>query len=211
MYYFIENDLDSKVSGYVWHQQAACTTIVQAQMITSRQLYDLKPRLKFELEKRAKLTDFLHTLQSVRPVLMSCKVKNIIEECKIIRHQYFDAKVLDQKGNEHLYFWLHLSDPEMIKNVDYNKSSFYIEEVWTRKGDVKLKSYEDYQNAISKLDVAELLSADKIVLSDKFDRALDLFTLLPLDNKIYISEKLKNKLEAADVTGIKIIKTDKIE
>jgi len=51
------------------------------------------------------------------------------------------------------------------------------------------------------MNIVSLLVADKIALSEKFDKSLDMFIFLPLDNTIYISERLKNVLEDAKVTG----------
>ena len=45
---------------------------------------------------------------------------------------------------------------------------------------------------------------DQIALSESFDHELDLFNLFPLDCNCYISERLKNAIEEAGITGVEI-------
>jgi hypothetical protein len=204
MYYTIKNNLEDKVIGYV-SEQASCITIFTAQQISAWKLYgNVVPTQKFELKKRAKLTDTLWSLSVHNGFLINEKVKNIIENHNIMRHQYFDTKVYDKNDKEYQYYWLHLSEPDLTKTIDFPKSLFCRKELLTRKEDIKLNSYEEYENICKQLDIISSVDVDKIALSDRFDKSLDMFYFLPLDNKIYISEKLKTALENANVAGFEI-------
>ena len=164
----------------------------------------VKPLLKFRLKNKAKLTDVLSsTAGPFTDFLINQKVKEIIDSSHIMQHQFF--KALIEKGRqEYDYYWLHLSQPDLINALDYEKSEFYQTE-WEllNKGTIKIKSFEHYQNLKAKdKEGAFGVSLKKIVMTEKFDRSLDLFFLLPFDFNIYISESLKVKLEQNGIKGI---------
>ena len=57
-YYTLRNDLNYKIVGKNY-PQVDCITMHQAHLITSWHLFDSKPSLKFQLKKKAILTDAL--------------------------------------------------------------------------------------------------------------------------------------------------------
>ncbi|MGV3695876.1 imm11 family protein [Flavobacterium sp.] len=206
-YYILKNNLDDKIVGKDY-PQVDCLTMHQAHLITSWHLFDPKPNLKFELKKRAILTDVLNdiTIGGGTGFLITKKTKEILEKFNIMRHQYFKSLVID-KDNELEYYWLHLSEPDLTKSLDYKKTVFYRTEWTFREEPIELTSYEHYQDLKSKDKEASFgVEIDKIVLSESFDENLDLFTFLPFDNNVYISERLKVAIEERNVTGFKIEK-----
>lgn len=203
-YYILSNSLDTKIVGNDY-PQVDCLTMNQAHLITSWQFFEPKPNLLFQLKKRAKLTDVLNkSAISSTGFLINEQVKSIFDGSNIMRHQYFNAIVINKK-NELNYYWLHLTQPELSKHLDYHKTIFYRTEWTFREEPILIKSYEHYSELKSKDKKASFgIELDKIVLSDKFDKSLDMFTFLPFDNNVYISENLKNKIELSNIKGFNI-------
>jgi len=208
-YYILSNSLNNEVVGSDY-PQVDCLTINQAHLITSWHLFDPKPNLRFQLRKRAKLTDVLkESAISSTGFLINEKFKCILDDCNIMRHQYFNAKITN-KENELNYYWLHLTQPELSKRLDYVNSIFYRTEWTFREEPIEINSYEHYTELKSKDHKASFgVGLDKIVLSKVFDKTLDMFTFLPFDNNIYISEKLKTKIEINNIKGFNIEETTK--
>lgn len=207
-YYILKNDLDHKIVGKDY-PQVDCLTMHQAHLITSWKLFDPKPNLKFKLKKRALLTDTLKdiTIGGGTGFLINTKTKSIFEKFNIMRHQYFDAFVETQKGDLLTYFWLHLTEPQLTERLNFNKTVFY-ETEWTfRKKIITLNSYNHYKELKAKDTEASFgVEIDKIALSHNFDNNLDMFTFLPFDNNVYISERFKKTIEENEITGFKIEK-----
>ncbi|MGV3695877.1 hypothetical protein [Flavobacterium sp.] len=205
-YYILKNNLDDKIVGKDY-PQVDCLTMHQAHLINSWHLFDPKPNLRFELKKRAILTDVLNkSAISSTGFLVNLKLKTVFESFNIMRHQYFRSLVVD-KDNELEYYWLHLSEPDLTKSLDYKKTVFYKTEWTFREDPIELTSYEHYQDLKSKDKEASFgVGIDKIALSESFDENLDLFTFLPFDNNVYISERLKVAIEESNLTGFKIEK-----
>lgn len=110
-----------KESQYGGYPKVDCLTIFQAQLIDSRKIYSgIKPTLKFQLKrKNGRMTDVLSTTAGpTTDFLISERLKNIIDRANIMRHQYFDALVINA-NDEYTYHWLHLSQPELINGLDY--------------------------------------------------------------------------------------------
>lgn len=164
----------------------------------------IKPKLSFRLKKKAKFTDVLSsTAGPFTDFLISSKVKEIIDSSHVMQHQFFEASI-KTNDQEYEYYWLHLSQPNLVDALNYEESEFYQTEwEFLNKGPIKIKSYEHYMKLKAKDEDGSFgVSLNKIVLKENFDRSLDLFFLLPFDFNIYVSEGLKDKLESSGVTGI---------
>ena len=61
-----------------------------------------------------------------------------------MRHQYFDSTVEDNEESFQ-YFWLHLSEPDLAKQLDYQRTVFYRTEWTFRKKRIQLLSFNHYQ------------------------------------------------------------------
>lgn len=205
-YYILKNDLDVKVVGKDY-PQVECLTMHQAHLITSWRLFNPKPNLKFQLKNKALLTDVLNkSAISSTGFLINDKVKSLFENFKLMRHQYFEA-IVTQKNDNLEYYWLHLTEPELTEQLDYEKSIFFRTEWTFREEKINLTSIKHYKTLKDKDKEASFgVELDKIYLSKLFDTKLDMFTFLPFDSNIYISENLKNAIEESNITGFKIEK-----
>ncbi len=207
-YYTISNSTDEKIVGREY-PQVDCLTQARAHAISSWQTYSNVKTLKFELNKKAKLTDVLSdvSLSGSTGLLINDKVKAIFEKFNLMNHQYFDAIVVTPKDGEIPYSWLHLSDPEMIHKLDYTKSIFFRTEYTFREEEIELASYAEYERHMDDdKDASFGVELDKIALNDSFDRSIELFTFLPFDNEIYISKELCDELLNNEITGIELEK-----
>lgn len=206
LYYIIDNETNSKVVG-IDYPQVDCYTMDQAHLISAWKLLEPQPNLEFELKKRCKLTDVLSdaTIGGGSGFLINDKIRNILNKFHLMSHQYLDASIKTKDNLIQQYYWLHLTEPELILQLDYKKTEFYRTEFMFREEPIKLDSYEHYENFKSKDTEASFgVGIEKIALSDSFDKSLDLFTFLPFDNNIYISKKLKKAIEENNVIGFKI-------
>ena len=112
--------------------------------------------------------------------------------------------VVTSKESEYEYYWLHLSQPNLIDALSYEESEFrQTEWEFLNKGSINIKSYSHYTELKAKDKEGSFgVSLDKIAMTEKFDRTLDMFFLLPFDFNIYVSETLKDKMESCGIKGI---------
>lgn len=190
---------------YNIYPQVDCLSVFQAQQISAwNMISPVEPSLRFRLKNKAKLTDVLSsTAGPFTDFLVNQKFKDAIESSHIMQHQFFKA-IVEKGKQEYDYYWLHLSQPTLINALDYEKSEFYQTEwEFLDKGTIKINSFEHYQTLKAKDREGSFgVSLKKIVMTEKFDRTLDLFFLLPFDFNIYISKALKDKLEQCGIKGV---------
>lgn len=208
-YYKINYELDDKITGK-GYPQVNCLNVNEIGNFSSWELNKKKTILKFELNKKSKLTDVLSVLEINTGFLISPKVKKILDQFKLMRHQYFDATIETDNGTFN-YYWLHLTEPDLVKKIDYNKSIFYETEYTFKKDIIILDNFEHYQMLKSQDKEACFgVTSEQIFFSDSFDKTLDLLTFLPFNNDIYISEKLKNVLIENNILSFNITQTSVI-
>jgi hypothetical protein len=186
------------------YPQTECLTVFSAEAISPWKIHDgINVPLSFKLKKKAILTDVVtHISGPAEDFLISKRMKDIFDSCNIMQHQYFNAILRTNKG-VHDYYWLHLSQPDLARKIDFKKSEFVQTEWCVEKGIICLDSYDHYIRLKSQDNLASLgVNINKIVMLKEFDRTLDLFYLLPFDSTVYVSEKLKKKIEDAEVTGV---------
>ena len=202
-YYSVSNSAEKEIGRT--YPQLHCTTQIHAHALSAWEFPHFTPQLKFDLEKSAKLTDVLSTGSiSAHGFLVNRKVKDILVDFNLMTHTYYTASVSLPKTGETLpYYWLHFSQPELTKQLDYQNSIFY-ETEWTfRENVIKINSYEHYQELKSYDKKAKFgVEIDEIVVSEKFDKDLDVFIFLPFSN-LYISTRLKDALDDNKVIGLK--------
>ena len=201
-YYSVSNSAEKEIGRT--YPQLHCTTQIHAHALSSWEFPNFTPRLIFDLEKSAKLTDVLSTGSiSADGFLVNSKVRDILGDFNLMKHQYYMASVSLPKTGETLpYYWLHFSQPELTKQINYENSTFY-ETEWTfRENLIKINSYEHYQELKSYDKKAKFgVNIDEIAVTEKFDKDLDVFIFLPF-SKLYISARLKNALEENKVIGL---------
>ncbi|MBK8875579.1 MAG: hypothetical protein IPN13_17345 [Bacteroidetes bacterium] len=202
-YYRISNST-GKETGRTY-PQLHCLTQPYAHSMSSWEFPGFTPILNFELNKTAKLTDVLSQSSiGATGLLINDKVKDILNQFKLMGHKYYDANIVIPKSGEKLsYYWLHLCHTELALQLDYSKSVFYETEWAFRKEVIKIKSFDHYKELKSGDNQAKFgVKLDEIFVSEEFDKGLDFFTFLPFSKFEIISSELKRALELNNVTGI---------
>lgn len=202
MHYKLQHQIDANIVGKDF-PQVECLTQAYAHSLDAWTFPNFAPKLIFNLAKRAKLTDvLLNAAISANGLLINEKVKNLLSNFKLLNHKFYEVTIFNK--NESLkYYWLHICEPKIINSVDYQKSIFYRTQYTFREEIIKLTSYQEYEDLKSKdEDAAFGVELDEIFLTNAFNSNLDLFTFLPFDNNLYISETLKEAFENDNVTGI---------
>lgn len=185
------------------------------QLINYDKFVDYEPFLKsFAVEYRAKLTDNISCLAGPAALLISEKLLNIFLQSNIENYQYFEANVIyHKKDYKYYFFFIHGQDYSLVdyKNMVFHGvsnppySDFYRqlhEQEGTKRKEIKVetpsqiinwqKLYPDYPNREYeglKLNHANI-HTDMIRLP------------FLLDGSYFVSETLKNKIEAAKCTGL---------
>ena len=194
--------------------QLHCLTQNYAHQLSSWKFPSFTPKLEFELNKTANLTEVLSNAAiSANGFLINSKVKDILNLFNLMNHKYYDARIKIPKSGQTLnYYWLHLSQPLLTLQLDYDKSVFY-ETEWTfRKELIQLKSFDHYKELKSKDKEAKFgVKLDQIYVSRKYDKSLDLFSFLPFANDAFISKRLKERLENNNITGLQFMDAPEVK
>jgi hypothetical protein len=165
------------------------------------------------LDKKAKITDVLSAaMLRLKGFLINDKVRNIFARHNLPEHRYYYAEVTDRNTDRYSYYWVQMRiDYASLRYVDVARSEFVIEpdsiiknptEVSTT---VEIQSIEDFNEIKKKLNDKETIRLSKIVLNQDFLKApLDIFAIPYFSSSWIISEKLRDELIKAQITGITI-------
>jgi len=159
-----------------------------------------------------KLNDILH---STNEYILNEKALNIFKESKTIQYDLRKAKVLRKeklfgflKINKS-YEYFDLTFPDKNENECYNWIDFEKSEILAtdENGElIKILSHQQELELIAenKSDSLKKYSFEtkKVVFGKDFDYDIDLFKIPHYSWGVYMSERLKNKLENAKITDI---------
>lgn len=219
-YYLMSNDTDEKIVGeeypqckgipskmgltYKWFDQPNSMT-----KLTNDDFPDFEPKLIFELEEKAILTDVVSPSNiSAKGFLINQKVKDASVQFNLMEHKYYPATLIVQ--NDKLqYYWVHFKGNEdyFLNNIDFKKSVFYIGNLarW-KEADIALNSIEEYKEARKNIGF-KTINFEKLHLSNSFKKnPKDLFYIDSLLNDFIISDTLRNKLQVLSITGLRVSK-----
>ena len=165
----------------------------------------------FLLHSNAKLTDLISSsfTTGTSGILISEKLKHIIEQHKIVSHNFYPATVIFKKEEFRNYYWMHIVS-DITSNVDYNKSTFYIYKDYSLNlGNTPIFSKEDLiqkREQLKQDNPSQTITiwADKICFNKTFDKSLDFFKIGMFDSDYYISERLSQILFDNKITGCDI-------
>ena len=178
-----------------------------------RQPFPIVPEiLQFELRFKAELTNCLSQYAIASGgLLIDERFKKILESYVLMKHKFYSVVLFDQTGviNGN-YFWMQIKE-SFTDEIDYVNSDFYETNLATRGPQINFSSFSDYEAQRNQKGWEWNSKAKEIVIIPNSKLLnMDLFTLWPFDNRICISEKLKNSLQQNKITGIEIKKYEKI-
>ncbi len=161
---------------------------------------------KIHLLNKAKVTDVMGVFPSIPHVrfLISEKLKNIFIQFQLQKNLIFETILINKKnGTNYLYYFFYLpilSSETIIlekselytRKVYYDRSQFKTEDTIH-----KIKSKEHYQELNYSLLSPRF---SKICISSVYKN----YDLIDIDEYIFISETLKEKIEKEKITGLNI-------
>lgn len=159
----------------------------------------------FKLTGSAKLTDFVSSAFCPNLFIVSERAKHLLETYNLGSHRFYSLG-LYKRNVKHNYYMLHIIiNPDYTENVNYSQSVFKecseysIDENW---GYHSISSRADFFAKREELKmVGKNLWSEKMVMEPSFDDSLDLFMIVYFNNDNFISERLKNAIEAEGLTG----------
>lgn len=187
--------------------QIDCLDQAEAKKIQSENTLAFFPELNFRIQNGASITDVFSQADIISlGLIINETVYKILNSFRLINHQIIEVSIKDVDKN---YFWFHLiASIDDIDWLDYSKSTFYRNEFGFREEYIILNSYEDYLLKNKEINDMSTISMEKIKLNERFQLYnYDLFILPFLSQSIFISKKLKERLEMANISGIKIRKS----
>lgn len=165
---------------------------------------DFEVRFEYvEVLKDAILTDFL----SFTPHLMACpfiinqKVASVFENFEIQSHHLYPVALFKKGDLVDVYkmFYCPLLDYDII---DFPRSQFFTGSPLRGK---KFHSFADEAEFLNFLNKDPFIKVEKLALNKLFNNELDLF--VGRIGEMFVSERLKNALEAAELSGINILES----
>ena len=151
----------------------------------------------FVLEDGAKLTDWVSTPNVDRNYLMvSTRLMDLLKEYRLDEYQYFPAPVHTPKGIVD-YHLIYFPWPRGDDFIDWEKSTFLRV---TASGERTILQFE-HSKARNLARDAHEIQIEKMVLHPE-KMTYDAFRFRSFHSGFYVSERLKNAMEAAGMTGI---------
>lgn len=167
------------------------------------ELYAIKPLEGIIFRKAAKKTDFIGG-HNLRGFYVNEKLKNILESFILPNHKFIKTNFYEEKSGKTISeYWRFVYDLDLGENtVDYQKSEFDFRNYFQEFGSDfhrEINSYDDYLNVY--YETRRGLRASKLVINKNFNNNLDFLSFNFLTPRLYISERLKNKMEEENITG----------
>ncbi|WP_133162599.1 imm11 family protein [Flavipsychrobacter stenotrophus] len=155
----------------------------------------------FILSSKALLTDILSTSLINRGLIVSNRVKEILEKCLLPEHAFFPIGLYYKNERIENYFWFHLIS-DFVDNIDFEKSTFYLKDYNIDEA-ITINSEVELRKIMKTKSITANIKSDNVVLKNKIN--FDLFKIGTFDINIYISDKLKNVFNEQQITGIQIL------
>jgi hypothetical protein len=207
-YFSIENDLNPKIVGKDFSQIGYMKP--NSEKLSSWKFPNKNIKFELELNDNSKLTDFLkNSSVHANGFFISSKTKSVLDNFNLMNHKYYKAN-LTFEGTNNNYYWLHLRDKKIVEIIDYRYSEFFETEFNRKINTINLDSFNKYETMKKEKSFKFGVKISQIVLNENSFKNLDLFTVLPFDNNIYISERLLNSLNSESISGFRINKSIKI-
>jgi hypothetical protein len=211
-YFVISESTDSSIIGPSYPQ---CTGFLRGYLNereNKRSLYyfadfkgekiDFIPDISaISVKERTKMTDLISCpLGPGNDKVISEKFYTIIQKVSKSRIQFFDC-ILNKKNEKFRYKWVHFIY-NLEKYVDYRKTTFFHPDMIIFDKTKKIKSYKDFIFFYDTHDTYGFIRSEKTCIKHK---PLDFFVAGRFNQKCYVSENLKSKIESIGLTGIEFI------
>ena len=153
------------------------------------------------LSPGAILTDAIScSLGAGNDMIVSDKLYKLIKESNVDPVQFFDVSFKFNKEIITNYHWLHFVY-ELEPFINFKKTKYNVEQFPELKKNV-ITDYDTFKKFSEGKDKYGFLRSKKTVLLESFNQKLDLFVLSPIDQNIYISKLLYEKMIEWKITGL---------
>ncbi|MDR0894166.1 MAG: hypothetical protein LBN06_02515 [Prevotellaceae bacterium] len=166
---------------------------------------DYEPNLDgIMLAGYAKLTDFVSSAFSGRIIIMSPKAREVFERYCLCPHRFYPLGLYKRKV-KYDYFMFFIQ-PDCSDFVDYPKTTFleYNEGVFPPRP-IDIESKKDFiekrEKMYAKDGLSHTIRASEIAMDKTFNRDLDFFGVYWIGGTDYVSERLKDEIEANNLSG----------
>lgn len=209
-YYKIENQIDTEEVGLNISSQT--DGLVGQNTFNSKNSYSIfshhnlpdefNPTETIKLANSAKQTDFISTgLISGNGFIVSAKLKNILEQFKIVDHKFYEIPIEHRQKKVEGYYWLHMFNPEQ-DYVDFDNSIFQVRKFSkVLKDDLKFNSIEEYWEERKNYKSGQLFRLKELKLKEN---NYDILYVGVGGTMKLVSEELVNKLIDMKITGYKV-------
>lgn len=151
-----------------------------------------------KVSAKAKLTDIIScSMGPGNDLIVSPRMCELLTEYKTSEIQIFDC-VLTKKDVKYKYYWLHFIY-SLEKKVDYKRSILNHVDPELRSAASEISSFDQFDDFYNTRDEYGLVYSSKLTLKSN---KLDFFLVGRMDQKIYLSERLKNEIQKCELTGI---------
>ena len=156
------------------------------------------------LHKRSKLTDAIScSLGPGNDMIVSPKLHAILQQSTPGPVQFFDVSFHYNNEIINNYRWMHFIY-ELEHLIDFSRTT-YNTGLFPQLLTKPINTYEEYQTFSKKKDKWGLLRSTETALHHSFNTDLDIFSLSPLDQHIYISLPLYEKFIEQNISGLDYI------
>lgn len=208
-YYKIENQIDTEEVGRNISSQT--DGLVGEITFSSNHSYSIfshhnlpeqfVPTETIKLANSAKQTDFISTgLISGFGFVVSEKLKNILEQFKLVQHKFYPIPLVHKQRKLEDYYWLHMYQPKQ-EYVDFDNSTFQVRKFsQVIKDELKFKSIDEYWEERKNYKPGQLFRIKQLKIKENdYD-----FLYIGVGGIMkLISEELRDKLIEMKITGFK--------
>jgi hypothetical protein len=156
------------------------------------------------LTKKAKLTDLISSVATGGNLIISNKLKEILEKVDNNCIQFMRVNVIYNENKTP--YWLVNPFCFGFENVDFTNSEIWLETHGNTKiSKVFINSIDEFEQVKTKHKLPERISIEKIELKKEIKNNFFILRHIATGSGYFISEKLKNEIEQAGCTGIRFM------
>lgn len=169
--------------------------------ITLEQLPEQIPLLELELVKGAKQTDVLSSYSLPFGLLVSSKLRDLLRGFNLPPHRFHQVNLIDRGVLRNDYFWFHCFD-DLWKYLDSSRCTLEIFHKFERHtlGEAPIISYQQLRAVYDSLEFEQGMRLKELYFSKDIPQ-YDVMQNNIFGPGIWISERLKEALEAEGITG----------
>lgn len=222
MFYKLKRKIEgSGVSGIVERLSPDFDTLANNTQgdLTSNGFPDFEPIFsKLILKSRSKETDFINDNGSIGGIgfIVSQRAMSILREFNLPQHKFYPLiymKRIEKETfteKEGMYYWFQLVFEKNYDWIDFEKSRFYTCDTFHENKESIQVSDKKLLVQITEIDET-YLEFEELVFNSKYSiENQDLFMFRFMWGEVYISQRLKDRLEKEKITGVEPFLAGKI-